>query len=107
MPISTIKIDRSFVSCIEHDGQNVEIARTITTLAHNLSMNVIAEGVETEAQMEYIRALGCEQIQGYLISKPLDKGAAERFIVQNMTDKGYTLPLWKSLFDQTTLMIAV
>ncbi|MFN8444501.1 MAG: bifunctional diguanylate cyclase/phosphodiesterase [Caldilineaceae bacterium] len=106
MPISTIKIDRSFVSCIDHEGQNVEIARTITTLAHNLSMNVIAEGVETEAQMEYIRALGCEQIQGYLISKPLDKGAAERFIVQNMADKGYVLPLWKSLFDQTTVMIA-
>ena len=70
-------------------------------------MNVIAEGVETESQMAHIRALGCEQIQGFLISKPLDKGAAERFIVQNLAEKEYTLPLWKSIFDQRSLLGAL
>jgi EAL domain-containing protein (putative c-di-GMP-specific phosphodiesterase class I) len=72
-PVTALKIDRSFVSKM-HDGtENVEIARTITTLAHNLGMEVVAEGVETDEQAAQLRALACEYGQGYLFSKPLNK----------------------------------
>jgi EAL domain-containing protein (putative c-di-GMP-specific phosphodiesterase class I) len=80
LPINTLKIDKSFIDLLNLGGRHVEIVRTIATLAHNLQLTVIAEGVETEAQLTYVEALGCEQVQGYLISKPLTAHAAEGFI---------------------------
>jgi diguanylate cyclase (GGDEF)-like protein len=71
-PIDTLKIDRSFVSPINAEGENCEIVKTIITLAHSLGMKVIAEGVETTAQLTHLRNLGCEAAQGYLFSKPLN-----------------------------------
>jgi diguanylate cyclase (GGDEF)-like protein len=70
-PVTTLKIDQSFVSKMHLSTENVEIARTITTLAHNLGMDVVAEGIETEEQVEQLTALRCEYGQGYLFSKPL------------------------------------
>jgi diguanylate cyclase (GGDEF)-like protein/PAS domain S-box-containing protein len=69
-PIDTLKIDRGFVSSSE--GENWEIVRTIISLAHNMGMDVIAEGVETEHQKDILLSLGCEKGQGFLFSKPLD-----------------------------------
>lgn len=71
LPLHTLKIDRSFIRDIEHSRDNAEIVRAIVSLAHSLRLEVTAEGVETTAQHEFVRALGCEQYQGYLCSTPV------------------------------------
>lgn len=71
LPISTLKIDRSFINSITEDGGNSEIVETIVMLARNLGMKVIAEGVETETQVKQLKKLNCEGAQGYYFSKPL------------------------------------
>jgi diguanylate cyclase (GGDEF)-like protein/PAS domain S-box-containing protein len=79
-PINTLKIDRSFITRMVENNENAEIVRTISGLAQNLGMDVVAEGVETPEQLEILRALGCQFGQGYFFSKPLDTGSAEEFI---------------------------
>lgn len=79
-PVDTLKIDRSFVNRIEEKDENVEIVRTIATLARNLGMEVVAEGVESEDQLACLKALHCEYAQGYFFSRPLTAEAASRFI---------------------------
>lgn len=71
LPVSTLKVDRSFISQIGSDSGNNEIVQTIVMLARNLNMKVIAEGVETEAQLEKVKELDCEGAQGYLFAKPM------------------------------------
>ncbi|HEX8181739.1 MAG TPA: EAL domain-containing protein [Pyrinomonadaceae bacterium] len=79
-PVSTLKIDRSFISRMtEHEG-TAEIVRTIMRLAQNLGMDVVAEGVETEQQRAQLGALACAFGQGYYFSKPLNYEAAEVFL---------------------------
>jgi diguanylate cyclase (GGDEF)-like protein/PAS domain S-box-containing protein len=75
-PIDTLKIDRSFVSRIGTEGQNTKIIQTIITLARDLGMQVIAEGVETLDQCNQLRELRCEYGQGFFFSRPLDDAAA-------------------------------
>jgi EAL domain-containing protein (putative c-di-GMP-specific phosphodiesterase class I) len=75
-PLDTLKIDRSFVGRMDVDPDNSEIVRTIITLAHNLGLDVIAEGVETVEQIEQLRELGCEHGQGYYIGRPMTAEAA-------------------------------
>ena len=70
-PIDTLKIDRSFVSRMGENGDNTEIVRTILTLADNLGLDVIAEGVETVDQLNKLRQFGCRYAQGYLFAKPM------------------------------------
>lgn len=82
-PINILKIDRSFISHSGTDVGNIEIVGTIVTLAHNLSMDVTAEGVETAEQLARLRELKCEYGQGYFFSPPLDSEATERLIVAN------------------------
>jgi len=79
-PIDTLKIDRSFISRLDSDGEQLAIVRTIIMLAWNLGMEVVAEGVETSKQLAQLRALRCEYAQGYLFAKPLDTLTAEQFI---------------------------
>jgi diguanylate cyclase (GGDEF)-like protein/PAS domain S-box-containing protein len=83
LPISTIKIDRYFVGRIDSNSECLEIVRTILSLSRSLSMDVIAEGVENGAQREVLQSLGCEYVQGYLLSPPLDADAAERLLLTN------------------------
>lgn len=71
LPISTLKIDRSFVSPITEEGNNIEIVRTIIALANNLGLKVVAEGIENEAQLQVLRELGCERGQGFLFAHPM------------------------------------
>ncbi|HEY8026561.1 MAG TPA: EAL domain-containing protein [Burkholderiaceae bacterium] len=71
LPVERIKIDRSFVSDITANPGDAAIARAMVGMAHSLNMTVIAEGVETEGQLGYLRDLGCEEIQGYYFSRPL------------------------------------
>ncbi|MBW4496320.1 MAG: EAL domain-containing protein [Oscillatoria princeps RMCB-10] len=82
LPIDILKIDRSFVTQMGVEGAcaPLEIVRTCVALAHNLGMNVVAEGVETAEQLAQLRDLGCEYGQGYLFSKPVDAEAAEALI---------------------------
>ncbi|MCX7897408.1 MAG: EAL domain-containing protein [Rhodocyclaceae bacterium] len=70
-PIDTLKIDQSFVRNLEHDPSDRQIAATIVAMARNLRLSVLAEGVETPAQFELLRSLGCEAYQGFLFAKPL------------------------------------
>jgi EAL domain-containing protein (putative c-di-GMP-specific phosphodiesterase class I) len=69
-PIDTLKIDRSFIMNMNDDAENLEIVRTIIALAQSLSMEVIAEGVETLEQQNQLKSLGCQFAQGYLFAKP-------------------------------------
>jgi diguanylate cyclase (GGDEF)-like protein/PAS domain S-box-containing protein len=77
LPIDRLKIDQSFVNDIEKDSNDRDIVATIITIGHNLKMKVIAEGVESEEQLQFLNNLGCDDVQGYLFSKPL---AEEEFV---------------------------
>lgn len=81
-PMDLLKIDQSFVSRVDTDGEKLELVRTITTLAWNLGMDVVAEGVETTKQLAQLKALKCEYGQGYLFSKPLNKAEATQLLQQ-------------------------
>ncbi len=89
-PISTLKIDRSFVSRMDGNNENAEIVRTVIMLARNLDMNVVAEGVEQETQLIQLRALKCEYAQGYFFSRPVDAAAADRLLAAG---ECYAMPL--------------
>jgi len=70
LPIDTLKIDRSFIIGIPEDKDDVQIAATVVTMAHGLGMDVVAEGIETEEQLQYLNSLNCGRGQGYFLSKP-------------------------------------
>jgi EAL domain-containing protein (putative c-di-GMP-specific phosphodiesterase class I) len=75
-PMDTLKIDQSFVRQMEESTEDAEIVKTIVLLGHNLSMDIVAEGIETETQMQTLRSLNCEYGQGYFFSKPLPSDSA-------------------------------
>ena len=79
-PIDTLKVDRSFVNDMGRNYKNMEIIRTITMLAHNLKLDVIAEGVETAEQHAQLSALGCQYAQGFYFSRPIDSNDASNLI---------------------------
>jgi len=79
-PISMIKADRSFVRDIPHDRDDIEITAAIISMSHKLNIRVIAEGVETLQQLAFLGEQGCDEIQGYLFSRPLPQAAFEAFI---------------------------
>ena len=81
-PINTLKIDRSFISRIGNDAENLEIVQAIMTLAHSLGMKVTAEGVETAEQLAQLRVLKCEYVQGYFFSKPVNSEMAKALIAK-------------------------
>ena len=68
LPINTLKIDKEFIDDLTRDADDEAITSTIITMGHSLGLNVIAEGVETEAQLEFLRDHGCDEIQGYWLS---------------------------------------
>jgi Amt family ammonium transporter len=80
LPISALKIDRSFVSMIDEAGNNDEIVRAIVTLARNLGLTVIAEGIESNFQLELLKNLGCEGGQGFLFAEPMSFPLLQRFL---------------------------
>lgn len=80
LPISTLKIDRSFIEPIKNEESNIEIVQTIVMLAQNLGMKVIAEGVETETQLEQLKKFNCESAQGYYFSLPMSFEEIQEFL---------------------------
>jgi EAL domain-containing protein (putative c-di-GMP-specific phosphodiesterase class I) len=79
-PIDKLKIDRSFIRDVSSDMDDAAIVRATIGLAHNLRMRVLAEGVETEDQLQFLRSLGCDEYQGYYKSKPLPAAEFERIL---------------------------
>jgi EAL domain-containing protein (putative c-di-GMP-specific phosphodiesterase class I) len=77
-----LKIDRSFVGRIGEAAENIEIVRTVISLAENMGMEVVAEGIETLSQLKQLRKLKCEYGQGYLFSRPVDAEAVSAWITK-------------------------
>ncbi len=71
LPIRTLKIDRSFICNMTHNPKDATIVAAITSLGHSLQLNVVAEGVETNAQLQFLQSIRCDEMQGYVFSKPL------------------------------------
>ncbi|MBA3944456.1 MAG: EAL domain-containing protein [Herpetosiphonaceae bacterium] len=92
-PISALKIDRLFVMRLGANGEHGELLETIITLAHNLRIEVIAEGVETVAQREYLRMLGCDYGQGYLFSPAVDARGASALLARAVDREMQASPL--------------
>jgi EAL domain-containing protein (putative c-di-GMP-specific phosphodiesterase class I) len=81
-PLHTLKIDRSFVQDLADSPDDLAIISAIITLGQGLNLNVVAEGVETQAQLEQLRSLNCVEMQGFWFSQPLDVKAATQFLKQ-------------------------
>lgn len=82
-PIQTLKIDQSFMRDIPNVADGIAITRAIITLAHSLRLRVIAEGVETKEQLDFLYEHDCDEMQGFLLSRPLTLSAADMFVKEN------------------------
>jgi diguanylate cyclase (GGDEF)-like protein len=82
-PLDIIKIDRSFITDINKTEEDAAIVKAIISMSHNLKLTVIAEGVETEEQLSLLRKMGCDEMQGYLLSNPLPVDQIEAFLLKN------------------------
>ena len=77
LPVDTLKIDRSFVIDMTTGPQGLALVSTIINLAHSMNLKVVAEGVETEEQSQLLRLLRCDEMQGFLFSKPVPRDLFE------------------------------
>jgi EAL domain-containing protein (putative c-di-GMP-specific phosphodiesterase class I) len=83
LTLDTLKIDRIFVDGVATSEADRTVVEHIIAMAHTLGMRVVAEGVETENQLQTLRSLGCDEIQGFLLSKPLDRQGAEALLLHH------------------------
>jgi EAL domain-containing protein (putative c-di-GMP-specific phosphodiesterase class I)/GGDEF domain-containing protein len=79
MPLHSLKIDRSFINTIPDRPEDMRLVRSIVSMGHDLELKVVAEGVETERQYAFLRSVGCDQVQGYLFSAPLEVPEFEHY----------------------------
>ena len=80
LPVDALKIDRSFVDAMDRSAEDHEVVKTVIGLAHALQMEVVAEGVETEEQLDQLRELGCDLVQGYLLHRPMPPQDVEKLL---------------------------
>jgi EAL domain-containing protein (putative c-di-GMP-specific phosphodiesterase class I) len=80
LPVAKIKLDRSFVSGLPNDAEDAAIARAVITMAHSLGLKVVAEGVEAEAQRDFLAAHGYDEMQGSLFARPAAAAECEQFL---------------------------
>ena len=81
--VDTLKIDRSFVTDTPVDPEDSAIVEAVIALGHGLGMKVVAEGVETQAQLDFLCAHGCDELQGYLLSRPISADAFAEWFVRH------------------------
>ena len=82
LPVDRLKIDRSLIQRVVTDSKTAAIVRTLISLGVDLGFSVLAEGVETEAQFELLMRMGCQQMQGYLLGRPVAASQVERLLAQ-------------------------
>jgi EAL domain-containing protein (putative c-di-GMP-specific phosphodiesterase class I) len=82
LPVQTLKIDRSFIITMLKDSHTMTLVSTIISLAHSLNQKVVAEGVDAEEQAKVLKRLGCDQMQGYLFSKPIPGDQLEKLLAR-------------------------
>ena len=92
-PIDTIKIDRSFVHDVTTDQNDAAIVTTVVTMARGLNLRVIAEGVETEAQLGFLREIECDEFQGFLVSPPVPADVFEALVKERRAAPAEVVPL--------------
>jgi EAL domain-containing protein (putative c-di-GMP-specific phosphodiesterase class I) len=85
LPMDVLKIDQSFVRRLGENIQDEQIVRSVVQLAHSLNLQTVAEGVETPAQLAFLKALGCDQGQGYLFARPLPPLQFEAWLQRNQS----------------------
>jgi len=91
--VDTLKIDQYFIDKMQHDQRNLEIVRTIVSLAHNLQMKVVAEGAETAEQVALLSAMNCDYAQGHVFAKPMEPSELASFLDST---PGFRVPLKKN-----------
>lgn len=91
LPIDTLKLDRSFVNGAPTDPDDAALVTAIITLAHNLNLRVVAEGIETEEQLNFLRLLRCDEGQGYLFSRPQPAETIEQMLMKESSISGGTV----------------
>jgi diguanylate cyclase (GGDEF)-like protein len=101
LPAAELKIDRSFVTDIEESEDARSIARSIVSLASALNLRVVAEGVETVGQRDLLVGMGCNELQGYLFSRPVPADVLQQMALDNKL--GDAVPFRQSLFSETSL----
>ena len=99
LPLNKLKLDQSFVSALARESTNEAISRAIIGLAHSLNLQVIAEGVETFDQLELLRSLQCDEVQGYLFSRPMPAEDMTRLMNEETSGGNHqsmleTAPAW-------------
>ena len=82
LPVGTLKIDKSFIDRMLQDKVQEDFIRSIIDMAHALGLNVVAEGVETELQLEKLAQFGCDGVQGYVFSRPVSQEEAINFSIR-------------------------
>ena len=101
-PFDKLKMDISFVREVTCDPGSAAIARTIIAMGHNLNLKVIAEGVETEGQLCYLRGHGCDEMQGFYFSRPLPAGDFELLLRE---DRRFSFPRQESIHPEKTVLL--
>ena len=89
LPLDILKLDRTFVSGMDKNKESRQVVHTIISLAHNLGMDVVAEGIETVEQADELKSLGCHYAQGYFFSKPIDKACVENLLKSSTQEANF------------------
>lgn len=87
MPIDILKMDRAFIQNIEHDAKEIKLVEMILGIAEDMNVPVVAEGVETEKQLQLLKEMGCALVQGYYFSRPIPTDEFEKKLLDEMNDQ--------------------